>query len=60
VVSYRWRRAQIPIQERFLLLELSLAAAVYYLAMTTAWDFIQRRLEGRYGRGYGGEAADRR
>jgi hypothetical protein len=28
--------------------------------MTTAWDFVQRRLEKRYGRGYGTDAADRR
>jgi polar amino acid transport system permease protein len=54
------RRTQILIQERFLVLELFMVAAVYYLAMTTAWDFLQRRLEKRYGRGYGTEAADRR
>lgn len=54
------RRTQILIQERFLVLELFMVAAVYYLAMTTAWDFVQRRLEKRYGRGYGTEAADRR
>jgi polar amino acid transport system permease protein len=54
------RRTQILIQERFLVLELFLVAALYYLAMTTLWDFVQRRLEKRYGRGYGGEAADRR
>ncbi|MDN3564552.1 amino acid ABC transporter permease [Paeniroseomonas aquatica] len=54
------RRTQILIQERFLVLELFLVAALYYLAMTTLWDLVQRRLEARYGRGYGGEAADRR
>ena len=54
------RRTQILIQERFLVLELFMVAALYYLAMTTAWDFVQRRLEKRYGRGYGTEAADRR
>ena len=54
------RRTQILIQERFLVLELFMVAALYYLAMTTAWDFVQRRLEKRYGRGYGSEAADRR
>ncbi|MFM7420132.1 MAG: amino acid ABC transporter permease, partial [Alphaproteobacteria bacterium] len=54
------RRTQILIQERFLVLELFMVAALYYLAMTTAWDFVQRRLEQRYGRGYGTEAADRR
>jgi polar amino acid transport system permease protein len=54
------RRTQILIQERFLVLELFMVAALYYLAMTTAWDFVQRRLEKRYGRGYGTGAADRR
>lgn len=54
------RRTQILIQERFLVLELFMVAALYYLAMTTAWDFVQRRLEKRYGRGYGTEATDRR
>ncbi len=55
------RRTQILIQERFLVLELFAVAALYYLALTTAWDFVQRRLEARYGRGYGTEAAaDRR
>ena len=54
------RRTQILIQERFLVLELFMVAALYYLAMTTAWDFVQRRLEKRYGRGYGTETADRR
>ena len=54
------RRTQILIQERFLVLELFMVAAIYYLAMTTAWDFVQRRLEKRYGRGYGTDAADRR
>ena len=47
------RRSQILIQEKFLVLELFLVAAIYYLMMTTAWDFVQRRLEKRFGRGYG-------
>jgi polar amino acid transport system permease protein len=54
------RRTQILIQERFLVLELFVVAAIWYLAMTTAWDLVQRRLEARYGRAYSGEAADRR
>ena len=54
------RRTQLLIQERFLVLELFAVAALYYLAMTTLWDLVQRRLERRYGRGYGTEAADRR
>jgi polar amino acid transport system permease protein len=51
------RRTQILIQERFMVLELFIAAAIWYLVMTTVWDFVQRRLEARYGRAY---AADHR
>ncbi len=51
------RRTQILIQEKFLVLELFLAAAAWYLVMTTAWELVQRRLELRYGRAY---AADHR
>jgi len=28
--------------------------------LTTLWELVQRRLEARYGRGYGTEAMDRR
>lgn len=54
------RRTQILIQERFLVLELFTVAAIYYLIMTSAWELVQRRLEQRFGRGFGSEAADRR
>jgi polar amino acid transport system permease protein len=54
------RRTQILIQERFMVLELFIAAAIWYLLMTTAWDFVQRRLEARYGRAYAADRADRR
>ncbi len=54
------RRTQILIQERFLVLELFLAAAFWYLVMTTAWELVQRRLEARYGRAYAADAAHRR
>lgn len=54
------RRTQLLIQERFLVLELFAVAALYYLVLTTLWDVVQRRLERRYGRGWGAEAADRR
>jgi len=54
------RRTQILIQERFLVLELFIAAAVWYLVMTTAWELVQRRLEKRYGRAYAGDVAHRR
>ena len=46
------RRTQILIQEKFLVLELFIVAALYYLVLTTAWDFVQRRLEKRFGRGF--------
>ena len=54
------RRTQLLIQERFLVLELFAVAALYYLLLTSLWALVQRRLETRYGRGYGTEAADRR
>jgi polar amino acid transport system permease protein len=54
------RRTQILIQEKFLVLELFFAAAVWYLVMTTAWELVQRQLEKRYGRAYAGDVAHRR
>lgn len=50
------RRTQVLIQERFMVLELFLVAALYYLAMTTVWDFFQRRIERHYGRAYSSDA----
>jgi len=47
------RRTQVLIQEKFMVLELFLVAAIYYLLMTTAWDLIQRRIERHFGRAYG-------
>lgn len=47
------RRTQVLIQERFMVLELFLVAAIYYLLLTSAWDFVQRRIERHYGRAYG-------
>ncbi|MBK1685093.1 amino acid ABC transporter permease [Rhodoferax fermentans] len=47
------RRTQVLIQERFMVLELFLVAALYYLLLTSAWDFVQRRIERHYGRAYG-------
>ncbi len=46
------RRSQVLIQEKFMVLELFLVAALYYLLLTTAWDFIQRKIERNYGRAY--------
>ena len=48
------RRSQMLMQVRFEVLEVYCAAAVYYLALTTLWDFAQRALERRFGRGYAG------
>lgn len=52
------RRTQVLIQERFLVLELFVVAAIYYLIMTSAWELIQRRIERHFGRGYTQMAAD--
>jgi polar amino acid transport system permease protein len=43
------RRTQVLIQERFMVLELFSVAALYYLAMTTAWELLQQHLERRFG-----------
>ncbi|BEP38458.1 amino acid ABC transporter permease (plasmid) [Variovorax sp. V59] len=51
------RRTQVLIQEKFMVLELFIVAAIYYLLMTTAWDFIQRRIERHYGRAHGDAGA---
>ena len=54
------RRTQELIQQRFLVLELFSVAALYYLAMTTAWDLVQAKLERRFGNAQPLAAADRR
>ena len=46
------RRSQMIMQLKFEVLEVYCVAAVYYLALTTMWDFAQRALERRFGRGY--------
>jgi polar amino acid transport system permease protein len=46
------RRTQVLIQEQFMVLELFLVAALYYLTMTTVWEFFQRRIERHYARAY--------
>ncbi len=51
------RRSQMIMQLRFDVLEVYCVAAVYYLALTTLWDFVQRALERRFGRGYAAVAA---
>ena len=47
------RRGQILMQERFQVLEIFVVVAILYLGMTTVWEFVQRRIEAHYGRGYG-------
>jgi polar amino acid transport system permease protein len=41
------------IQLEFKVLEIFIVAACYYLAMTTLWGLVQRRLEAHFGRPYG-------
>jgi polar amino acid transport system permease protein len=43
------RRTQVLIQERFMVLELFAVAAIYYLFLTTLWDFFQNHIEKRLG-----------
>jgi polar amino acid transport system permease protein len=43
------RRSQMLMQEKFEVLEVFCAAAIFYLLMTTAWGLIQQRLEGHFG-----------
>jgi len=47
------RRTQVLIQERFMVLELFVVAALYYLLLTTLWDLVQQRIEKRFGRSEG-------
>ncbi len=47
------RRGQILMQQKFQVLEIFLVVAILYLAMTTCWDFVQRRIEAHYGKAYG-------
>lgn len=43
------RRSQMVMQEKFEVLEVFAAAALFYLVMTTAWGLVQGLLEKRYG-----------
>jgi polar amino acid transport system permease protein len=43
------RRSQMLMQEKFEVLEVFGAAAVFYLVLTTGWSLIQRRLEKHFG-----------
>lgn len=46
------RRTQILIQQQFMVIELFTIAAIYYLALTSAWSLVQMRIEKRFGRAY--------
>jgi polar amino acid transport system permease protein len=50
------RRGQILKQQKFQVLEVFVVVAIIYLAMTTCWDFVQRRIEAYYGKAYGATA----
>jgi len=43
------RRSQMVMQEKFEVLEVFAAAALFYLIMTTTWGFVQALLENRFG-----------
>jgi polar amino acid transport system permease protein len=43
------RRSQLLMQEKFEVLEVFCAAAIFYLLMTTAWGLVQTRLEAHFG-----------
>ena len=47
------RRGQSLMQQRFDVLEVFLVVAIIYLAMTTCWDFVQRRIEAHYAKPLG-------
>jgi polar amino acid transport system permease protein len=53
------RRGQVLMQIRFDVLEVYCVVAVYYLLLTTLWDFAQRALEKRFNRGYGAVSVTR-
>jgi polar amino acid transport system permease protein len=46
------RRTELLIQVQFKVLEIFSVAALYYLALTTIWGFVQKRLEERFSRGF--------
>ncbi|MBV8165715.1 MAG: amino acid ABC transporter permease [Alphaproteobacteria bacterium] len=47
------RRSEMLMQLKFDVLEVFAAAALYYLALTSLWDMVQRRLEARLARAHG-------
>ena len=53
------RRGQILMQQKFEVLEVFMVIAIIYLAMTTAWELIQRRIEAYYGKAYASRVTDK-
>jgi len=51
------RHAQQLAQIEFRVLEVYIVAAIYYLAMTTLWGFVQRRIEHHYDRPFDGRTS---
>jgi polar amino acid transport system permease protein len=51
------RHAQELAQVEFRVLEVYSVAAIYYLIMTTAWGFVQRRIESHYDRPFDGRSS---
>lgn len=52
------RRGQILMQQRFEVLEVFVCIAIIYLVMTTAWEYVQGRIEAHYGKAYEMHAAE--
>jgi polar amino acid transport system permease protein len=46
------RRGQVLMQQRFEVLEVFVCIAIIYLAMTSAWEMVQRRIEAHYAKAY--------
>ena len=46
------RRSQMLVQVKFAVLEIYVVAAIYYLIVTSAWGWVQGRIESYFGRGY--------
>lgn len=52
------RRGQILMQQRFEVLEVFVVIAILYLVMTTAWEFVQQRIEAHYAKAYAIQSSD--
>ncbi|MEJ1157284.1 amino acid ABC transporter permease [Prosthecomicrobium sp. N25] len=52
------RRGQILMQQRFEVLEVFVCIAILYLAMTSMWELVQRRIEAHFGRAHATKAVE--